>query len=55
MTKHYAEVLAELVDGAIEIVETWEARYPAQKDWKREWLRKAKRILTENYYGKERR
>lgn len=36
----------ELVDAAKPIIELWEAKTPAQIEWKREWLDSANRIVV---------
>jgi len=37
--------LKELVDGASVIVELYKAEYPAQIEWKKSWLKRAKEML----------
>ena len=39
--------LSELVDGAYNIVELWDAETKAQKDWQRRWLEKARKLIKE--------
>ena len=36
--------LLSLIDGAYEIVELFIAKTPAQFEWKREWLKKAREV-----------
>lgn len=38
--------LLELVDGAKTIVEIWDAKEPAQVEWKKQWLQKASEELS---------
>ena len=47
IAKYAAErkVLRELVDGAMDVVEIFPVTFPAQKEWKAEWLRKAREIF----------
>jgi hypothetical protein len=37
------KTLLELVDGAYELVERYKPESPAQDEWKRNWLEKARR------------
>ncbi len=39
-------VLLELVDAAEDIIELYDAKTPAQKKWKTEWLKKARNIIA---------
>lgn len=34
----------ELLDGAYDIIETWAANSPSQKQWKEAWLKKAREL-----------
>jgi hypothetical protein len=42
-----ARELLELIDGVTELVEISDAKSPAQKQWKEEWLDKAKRKIAQ--------
>jgi len=51
LTPHSWEVineLSELVDGAIDIIEIYDAQSPASKAWKRNWIDKAHK---RGFYG----
>lgn len=39
--------LVELIDGAYDIVELWDAKTPAQITWKKAWMKKAKELGAE--------
>ena len=39
--------LRELVDGATEVVEISNFTFPAQREWKAAWLKKAAKVLRE--------
>lgn len=41
--------LSELVDGYYEVVELYKPSSPAQKKWKEEWLKKAKRLVPQHW------
>lgn len=38
------EEMLSLIDGAYDIVELYKAKSPAQKKWKQEWLKKARKF-----------
>lgn len=35
-----------LVNGAYNIIELWEAKTPYQKQWKKQWLENAKKLIN---------
>jgi hypothetical protein len=37
--------LLELVDGAYDVIELYDAKTPAQKKWKNDWLEKARKFV----------
>ena len=45
LNKDRVEGLVELVDGCMPIIEIWKAETPAQKEWKLEWIEKARTAL----------
>jgi hypothetical protein len=41
------KILLELVDGATEIVELFKTKSQAQIKWKKDWLKKSRKIIKE--------
>jgi len=39
-----------LIDGVYELVEIFDAKYPAQKKWKEDWLKKAREHGASSIY-----
>lgn len=37
--------LAELVDGCYNVVELWKPESPSQVEWRKDWLKKAKKLV----------
>lgn len=43
-SKDQRKAAVELIDGAYDVVELWQAESPAQVAWKAAWLAKAKEL-----------
>jgi hypothetical protein len=52
LEKDYLELLS-LVDGVTEVVELFETESPAQLEWKKNWLERARKLIGEYVKNKK--